>query len=457
MKQHNRDQTEDKAVLRALLMRRMDEELSTAVPDMAVVDECSALLDALEDGTLEPDRRRMKKELKKLRRHMRDRMTAAASAADEPLLVGQPVRTMRIWQRAAVCMLALLLLPCAVLFLRAWMPAWMPGTGTQTKETADMTTVGTDDILRLYDGSVTCMRGSVVSTYSDLDACMAYELPDIYYPSALPDGVVLPIIRIVGEEEDGLDIRFEFSDPRYRLQVTAQNYIIRHEGDTYLHPIDGYLYTPILSPIAGESYIAFEKTDDGLYSLMICPERDDIWYTLTAPDAASAYRLFDTMRSAESDHVHLVEEQIVAHWLDDANTRKLDIIRVCTICNAQTESEEALSACGHIWELVYDYYYDIQGVLRVAFRRQCEQCSACADSVFDTPYAELAAADRTTLAALIEEGEKELVMLFVLSEKTNDPTFVTAYADQSVRGKEWLAEAKRYMMYQMYHERSDTE
>lgn len=426
--------------LRELLIRCEDQALAAEEPDMTVVEECNALLDALEQGNCRPNKRRMRRELHQLKKEIRRRTLQHQEAdtfADEGFAAPkEPMPAYRIWMRAAACMLLVVLLPLSILFLRSQyrrmetVPSDTPSVSSTATETGSV----------LYDGSVMCLRGNIVAQYPDLASCMEYEAPGVYYPTLLPGGCVLTAVRI-HEQDMYTEIRFEYSDARYRMDVLCPSEPREDtERDRQAEMVDaGYTAISLAGRNETYRYDAYEKTDGDGYSLMLYLD-DDIRYELVMPDAATAQALFRSMRNAEADHVHCwISVLISVPTTGDETKRKVQ--KSCSIC----ESEEQEETHEHEWTYSCSFVYpDI-----VVIQKTCDVCLECEDLAKEKHVNEETDPDR--LALWIEQEERDLAWIAAHLD-ADWPEDTNRIALRSVLGREyaahleWLIDAKRRLV-----------
>ena len=409
--------------LRELLIRRADTELMSDDPDMTVIDECNALLEALEQGAYQPDRRRMRQEQKRLKNEIRIRLAERRNAelqtdSDPGEYVSAeivPMPAFRAWLGAAACVLFLLILPLSVMLLRGQ----NPGAAAMTSDVLSASDAVTETAPMLYDGTVMCLRGNIAAQYSDLASCMKYEEPQVYYPTLFPEGVVPMTVRIF-DEEDGMALRLEFSDPRYLITVFCPSPLNIDPTDGEQPETDGYTVFPLTGASSEAVFYAYEKTGEDGYSLKLCLDNQS-WYELKAPNAAAAQAMFFSMRSAESDHVHCWFSMVINVPVEGSRDQmERKVKKYCPICKERQDGIAAVVPDGehnHNYCFVCEPYLSVTGEIKFEVVRQC---SFCGDFDDDVP-SHISGFDETDpdiLADVIRMKEEEI--LWIITQRTSE-------------------------------------
>ncbi len=318
--------------LRNALIRKIDAALEAKEPDMDTVDFCTKLLDALERGSCQPRGRRMRQELARIAQEIDYIPQAHTMVQTKPMTVRKAL------VGVAAVFLCLLLLPITVILLRGGSQALSGQEATEPSTVASETAEPA-----ITAGSVTFLRGDRVTQYDSLADCLDWEMPEIYYPTVFPDGV-LPSSVTVTEEQDGICVNINFSDPQYAISIQPWSEewmnVALEDGCQLLTMYD------VTGIEAHSDFDAYQKYEDHDYYLAVPVRDDESWYCVyefLATDAEAVSTMFQSMRRSDVDHVHVWVLSMVNVQQEDG-TVKQQLLRSCTLCPSDDRPMEMTEA-----------------------------------------------------------------------------------------------------------------
>lgn len=314
----NQKNEETKNALRNALIQKIDMALEAKEPDMDAVDLCTKLLDALEQGSCQPGGHRMRQELARIAQEIDYIPQAHTMVQTKPMTVRRAVIG------AAAVFLCLLLLPISVILLRGGNQTMSGQTSTETSPAA----AETAEPAVTADG-VTFLRGNSMTQYDDFSVCMDTELPEFYYPTVFPENMQPISVTVTEEDDDVVCAAIGFGDALNGIAI----YPWDDERNTAAKE-NGYELGFLQNWIDDTSFLLLEAADsyDGdVYRLFV--HIDDLVYAFSAADEASAHAMVESLRRADTDHIHAWESCIIEiPREEDSTAGERRVQKSCSLC-----------------------------------------------------------------------------------------------------------------------------